>query len=218
MGRGDGAELTGFVDIVRQRFLAVDMLAMVEGRHRRGGVGVIGSGNVDGVDRAGELVKHLPEVGEPLRSLVDLTGGGKVAGVDITQRHHLDVRMGGEGREIGPPHAADADPGQTELVVGGRPADTRERGQREGDAGERGVAEEAATGDGGHGRLLRRIGVWMKRRMRREARLWVETLFNKKGLGSVRLMRSRVSRQRAGRRRCWRWREPEETGPDRCRA
>ena len=210
MGRGDGAELTGFVDIVRQRFLAVDMLAVVEGRHRRRGVGVVGGGDMDGVDRAGELVEHLPEVGEPLRPFVDLTGGGKVAGVDIAQRYHLDVRMGGERGEIGPPHAADTDPGQTELVVGGRPADACERGERKGDAGERGVPEEAATGDGGHERLLRRIGLWMKRRMEREAR--------KKGLGSDRSMRSKVSRQRAGRRRCWRWREPEETGPGRCRA
>ena len=156
IGRGDGAELTGLVDIVREGLLAIDMLAMVEGRHRRRRVGVVGGGDVDGVDRSGDLVEHLPEVGEPLRPFVELTGGGEVAGVDVAQGHHLNVRMGGERGEIGSPHAADTDPGQTQLVIRRRPADAGKRGEREGDAGERGVAEKAATGDGGHGRLLRR--------------------------------------------------------------
>ena len=50
IGRGDGAELTGFVDIVREGLLAVDVLAVIEGRHRRRRVGVVGGGDVDGVD------------------------------------------------------------------------------------------------------------------------------------------------------------------------
>ena len=50
MGRGDGPELTGFLDIVREWFLAVDMLAVVEGRHRRRGMGVVGGRDMDGVN------------------------------------------------------------------------------------------------------------------------------------------------------------------------
>ena len=56
---GGGGHLPGLVDLVRQRLLAVDVLAAEDRRHGDGGVHVVGRGDVDGVDAAGQLVQQF---------------------------------------------------------------------------------------------------------------------------------------------------------------
>ena len=79
--------------VVRQRLLAVDMLAVVERHHRRRRVGVVGGGDMDGVDPPGELVEHPPKIAELFRARMLLDGGREVARIDIAQGNHLDLRV-----------------------------------------------------------------------------------------------------------------------------
>ena len=135
---------------MRQRLLAIDMLAALDGLHRREGVVVIGRGDDDGVDLL-HLVEHLAVVGELLRLGILLEDAGGVALIHIAQRHDvLALHLA----EVVGALAADADAGEVELLVGGgRPAQAQHAAghHHEGSGGKRGAAQELAASDAGVG-------------------------------------------------------------------
>ena len=132
-------QLPRFMHIVRQRLLAVDMLAAIEGRHRRGGMGVVGGGDIDRIDLARHLIEHPAEVGKLFRVCMLGCGGAQIVGVDIAQRHHIDRRMGRERFQIGRSHSPHADARQPQPLATGR---LRQQ------SGERECIEGGAAGGG----------------------------------------------------------------------
>ena len=69
-------QLADLVDRVRQRLLAVDVLAALDGGHGGHRVGMVGRGDDDRVDLLVHLVEHLAEVAELLGLGIVLEGVG----------------------------------------------------------------------------------------------------------------------------------------------
>ncbi len=103
-----------FVDIVRQRLLAVNVLSS---SHCFGGnnrVRMVRRGNHNSVDIA-LLVQHLPKIGIDLRFRIPLERLGRVLVVHVAQGHDV---LAFELHHIALAHAADADTGDIELLAG----------------------------------------------------------------------------------------------------
>ncbi len=82
---------------MRQRLLAIDMLAPLDGLHRSEGVVVVGRGDDHAVNVL-HLVEHLPVVGELLCLGILLERVGGVALVHVAQRHDVLALHIGRGR------------------------------------------------------------------------------------------------------------------------
>ena len=93
----DQAKLSRFVDVVRQRLLAINVLAMVHRGHGRCRMRVIRCGNMNRIDLVGHLIKHLAKVGEPLRLGMLFTGCSQIVCIDIAERDDVDFGVGAEG-------------------------------------------------------------------------------------------------------------------------
>ena len=112
-----------FLDAVRQRLLAVDVLAGLAGQDGRNPVPVVGRGDHDRVDVF--AVEHPAKIAVGLRrSARRRLGPVEVGLVDVADRRDLDLRKLLECIDQAGPHAADADEAQHDLLAGrdGRPA------------------------------------------------------------------------------------------------
>ncbi len=109
-------QLADLVDRVGQGLFAVDVLAALDGGHRRHCVGMVGRADDDRVDLLVDLVEHLAEIAV-LPGLGPLFegGGGMAAAIDVAQR---DDVLAGEVVQIRSALPADADAGDTDLLAG----------------------------------------------------------------------------------------------------
>ena len=105
--RGLG-QLAAFVQRVRQRLLAVHVLARADRRHRRDGVDVVGRADRDGVDAARFLVEHLAEIFVAPRLGKGLKRAGCALVVDVAQGDDVGAQAR-DGGDVAAPHAAGAD-------------------------------------------------------------------------------------------------------------
>ncbi len=78
-------EGAGFVDIMSQRFLDIDMLAQLYRGHGHHGVHVVGRGHSDGVNAACHFVEHHAVVLVTLRSGVALVTASRTLVIHIAQ-------------------------------------------------------------------------------------------------------------------------------------
>ena len=124
LGLGGGlANDAGFPDVVRQRLLAVDVLAQLQGRQGGEGVGVLARAHDDRVELAGVVVELAKVTQAPgVRVLDGRSLDGRI--VHVAERD--DVLAGNSG-QIGRTPAAGADDGDVELLVQVPPADDRGR-------------------------------------------------------------------------------------------
>ena len=113
-----------FPDVMRQRLLAIDVLAVFQREHRRKGVRVLAGAHDHGVEflrldrRASGNPSNLRRLRVLRRSLV------QVLRVDVAQRHDV---LGGDRLHVARAAAARADDGDVELVVEVLPAQERRR-------------------------------------------------------------------------------------------
>ncbi len=115
LGRGHHGPALG--DPVRQRLLAVDVLAGLAGQDGRDRVPVVGRGDHDGVDIL--AVEHLAEIVVGLRLAVGRRlGPPQMRLVHVADRRDPDVRKALEDFEQAGPHAADADEAQHDRLAG----------------------------------------------------------------------------------------------------
>ena len=116
---GEFAQLAGLVDVVAQRLLAVDGQPGLEGPDGGGEMMVIGRGHPHGVELF-LLVEQLAvvavdlRVGELVLDLLDRAGG--VVHIHVGRRDNL---LAGSHVHALAAHAADADEGKADLLVGG---------------------------------------------------------------------------------------------------
>ena len=112
------ANLAGFVDLVAEGLLAVDVLAMVEGGHRDRRMHMVGHGHVTGVDVLMFLVEELAEIVEARGLRVLLGDRAEMPIIDVAESDDLRVRTAGEHAEVVATHAGDAAGRVTDLGVG----------------------------------------------------------------------------------------------------
>ena len=144
--RGLG-QLAAFVQRVRERLLAVDVLAGADGRHRRDGVNVVGRADRDGVDVFGFLVDHLAEifVAPRLGKCAERPGGALV--VDVAQGDDVGSEPG-HGGDVASAHAAGADSADIDSLARrdeARPAQHVARDDHEVEGEPAGRGQERAT-------------------------------------------------------------------------
>jgi hypothetical protein len=111
---GEFADHPGFIDAVRQRLLAVDMLAEPQGRGRGDGMHVVGRGDGDGVDVLLRL-EHLAEIGVEAGARVFARVGSQVVPVGIAQGDDILAGLRARGH-VARPHAAEADGRDVEFL------------------------------------------------------------------------------------------------------
>jgi len=104
----------GFVDGVRERLLAVHVLAGVQGHQRGGRVRVVGRGDENGLDIL--VIEDAPQVGTELRLREAVAGLGGAFFIHVAEGDDLLAR---ELAQVPCPLAGDADDGDTEPVAGG---------------------------------------------------------------------------------------------------
>src|ERR1039458_1907179 len=129
-----------------KRLLAIDMLAALDGLHRRKGVVVIRSSDDDSVDLL-HLVEHLAVVGELLSLGILLEYVAGMVPVHIAQGDNI---LALQLAEIMGALSSDSDTGQVELLVRrGRSAQTehRARNHHEGSRGKCRAAQELAAAE-----------------------------------------------------------------------
>jgi hypothetical protein len=80
---GDAPQLSGFIDVVCQRFLAINMFATEQSRHGRRCVRVVGRRNVYRVDAIGEGIEHGSEIRKSLGGGVLFARSSQMVIVDI---------------------------------------------------------------------------------------------------------------------------------------
>ena len=90
---GGLGQLAALVQRVRQRLLAVDVLAGPDRRHRGDGVDVVGRADRDGVDVLGFLVEHLAEVLVSPRLREGLERAGRAVVVDVAQGDDVGAEL-----------------------------------------------------------------------------------------------------------------------------
>ena len=144
------AHLPGLEDGVRERLLALDMLAEMHRREAGAGMHVIGGGNDHGIEKL-RLVEEPPPIGQPLR-FGELFSRLPQVGhrvVDVAQRRYLGPFRRGGVEQVAPSLATAADRGDADFFIG--PVGPRPRRGRHphGDAGGEAAFEERAAGEGG---------------------------------------------------------------------
>ena len=105
-----------FADRVRQRLLAVDVLAALDGRHRHHGVRVIGGGHDYRIDGLLHPVEHFAEVLELPGGGVFLAETGGRRRIDVAQGH--DVAVLRQGIAVFAARPAQPDHGNIQPVAG----------------------------------------------------------------------------------------------------
>ena len=121
---GDARHDAGLLDRVGHRLLDIDVLPGAEGRHRDRGVHVVGRGDHHRVDVL-PLVQEHPIVAELLGLREGLEGARRLVRVDVAQG---DDVLGGHVADHAAALAADADPGDVQLLAGRRESPARGRG------------------------------------------------------------------------------------------
>ena len=137
-------QLTAFPQVLREGFLAINVLAEADGGEPHAAVHVVGSGHVHGVDLVALLGQHFPPV------LIDpdvrpaFLDAFEIAGIHVAHGGEFPLGMRGHGIEVAPAHARRAKGGVAELAIGRcRPqvgGDKRSRKERGG-----GLADEMAA-------------------------------------------------------------------------
>jgi hypothetical protein len=159
-----GQHDVGLLDGVRQRLLAVGVLAGVEGVDENQAVPVVGGADDHGVDVL--VFQELAVVTVKLRRLLlglehVLLASVELALVHVAQRHALHA-VDLQGRaHVGPAHALDADHAEADAVAGGDGlavgGDGLERlGQAQPGGGRRGADQESSAGSCHLSSLFRR--------------------------------------------------------------
>ena len=146
-----GGSLPGLVDRVRQRLLAIDMLAAMDGRHGDRGVHVVRRGNAYGVDLLVHLIEQFPPVGKGLCPRETSGSGVPIVLMHVAQGNHLDWPLG-EAADVAATLSADPDRGQSQLLAGRRMAVATEhvaRNYRDAESGGGRGFEKTATFHGG---------------------------------------------------------------------
>jgi hypothetical protein len=110
---GDFANAAGFPDVVRERLLAIDVLFVLQGEHRRESVRVLAGADDNRVEVFG-VIEDFAEVGEFF--CVGMFSGGSVEvfGVDVAEGNDV---FGGDAPEIGTAAATGGNDGDVEFVV-----------------------------------------------------------------------------------------------------
>ncbi|MEY3457340.1 MAG: hypothetical protein RL215_497 [Planctomycetota bacterium] len=98
-----------------QRFLAIDMFSGLHGGHGDGGVHVVGCGNDDGIESAGEVSEEFAVVVPVSDAGVCGIGFVEAAVIDIAEADEFDGGVFANIGEVGPAHAIDADGGDVEF-------------------------------------------------------------------------------------------------------
>ena len=109
--------LARFLDRVRHRLLAVEVLVEPERRHRRMEVGVVRRRYRDGIDVTVHLVEHLAEVVELPGAGVPLVRAARTRVVDIAHRDDGHVLHATQPVEVGPAPPSDTDDRYPERLV-----------------------------------------------------------------------------------------------------
>ena len=120
------ADDPGLPDVVRQRLLAVDVLAQLQGRQRGEGVGVLGRAHDHRVELAGVVVElaEVAGIGVPWDGSEPRLVDGRLG--DVAERHDV---LGADVLEVGPAPAARADHGDIQLLVEVPAPHDRRRGE-----------------------------------------------------------------------------------------
>ena len=111
---GHSANHAGFVHRMRQRLLAIHVLAQLHRHHRGGRVAVVGRADHDGVDIL-SLVEHLAKVAIARGLGIRLERLGGAALIDVAQRHDV---LAGNVRQVAGSLAAGADDGDVQRFAG----------------------------------------------------------------------------------------------------
>ncbi len=116
----DFGDATGFVDVVGEWLLAVDVAVELQGTHGDGCVHVVGGGDIDGVEVLFLVEEFAPVlidagVGE---ALADFVGAGEV---DIGDGDDVEVFVAGERGDIGEGHSIGAEAGMAHAGAGRAP-------------------------------------------------------------------------------------------------
>jgi len=138
--------LPGFIHFMRQRFLAIHMLAFFDRRHRDRGVHMIGGRDIDGIDFIALFFQQFPPVtiltgiGQARRRLI------QIILIHITDRHHVQLAAGQQASHIPAPHPAYTDTGVLQLAVGGLTKVQTGHNQGKGDTSGNRLLNERSTG------------------------------------------------------------------------
>ncbi len=134
---GGQGELAGFVDVVRERLFAVDVLAELDRHHRGRRMMIVGSADKHGIDLAVHFVEHFPIVGKSLGQrlakglvlvmLLDLSEATVDGALDHVADGHQVFLCGRQ--DMVPATPAHADAGDVELGVGRRTGEDSGRGE-----------------------------------------------------------------------------------------
>ena len=146
---GNAGHLAGFVDRVRHRFFAIDVLAHLHRPDRSRCVYMVGRSDGDGVDVLRFLVEHPAKILVDLRVRELLERSLGPVGVDVTERDDIFVLA---SVDIAGPAPADADAGDVELVARGvapAPAENVRRNNCKCSSHSRGAAHKLTPGDAG---------------------------------------------------------------------
>src|SRR2546430_7925736 len=133
-------QLARFIEIVRQRFLAVNVFAEPDGGHRGDGVVVVGNRHDDGVDVL--LLKQLSEIAMLLRAGMLLSR--RVEKVFVHVAEGDDVLVAQVLQVLGS-FIADADEAEAELLVERVGAQESGRGEQTGGSDCRGTKETTTS-------------------------------------------------------------------------
>ena len=93
---------------MRERLLAIDVLARADGRHRRDGVDVVGRADRDGIDVLRLFVEHPPKIFVAPRLGKGLKRTGRAFVVNVAQRDDIGPQTR-DGGDVAAAHAAGAD-------------------------------------------------------------------------------------------------------------
>ena len=111
--------LADLADRMGQRLLAVDVLAAIDGGHRRHGVVVVGRADEDPVDILLHLVQHLAEIAELLGLGIPGQGLAGVTPIDVAQGDDVGAISCLDGVDVGAPWPPTPMPATLIFSLGG---------------------------------------------------------------------------------------------------
>ncbi len=139
---GGLGQLAAFVERVRERLLAIDVLAGADGGHGGHGMDVVGRADADRVDVIGLLVEHDAEVfvAPGLGEIVKRAGSPLF--VDVAEGDDVGAVLG-VGGDVAAAHAAGADAGQVDTLAGRNEAGPAEHVPRHDQQAQAGTCRDA---------------------------------------------------------------------------
>ena len=134
-----------FRHVMAHRFLAIDVLAFLNGRVRNREVHVIRDGHVDRIDLVAFLVEQFAPVG--IRAGLGSVRQAvfEVIGIDVAHGDDLQAGMFEKAFAVANSHAGNADAGVVELAVGRGGQQAGRQDERRGPGGKRGGLEEVSA-------------------------------------------------------------------------